>query len=194
LPSNAGGTGAASRRDFEVFRQGLRELGYSDGTNLVIEYRGAEGKQDRIPALVAELVQNKVDALVITSLGAIRAAKEATKTIPIVMVTTVDPVVSGLIDSLARPGGNITGLTRFTRDLSGKRLKLLMELIPGISRVGVLWDTNAPGPIIGFKAYEAAARSLNIQLQSLEVKGPKPALEDAFQSAAKGRANALITI
>jgi putative tryptophan/tyrosine transport system substrate-binding protein len=139
-------------------------------------------------------MQLKVDVLVAPNLSTIRAAKQATKTIPIVMVTVQDPVATGIVDSLARPGGNITGLTRFTRDLSGKRLELLKEVVPGISRVGVLWDTKAPGPIIGFKAYEAAAPSLNIQLQSLEVQGPKPDLESAFQAAAKARVNALITI
>src|SRR5262249_20833914 len=121
-------------------------------------------------------------------------AKQATKTTPIVMETAQDPVASGIVDSLARPGGNITGLTRLGRELSGKRLELLTEAVPGISRVGVLWDANAPGPIVGFKEYEAAARALKIQLQSLEVRGPKPDLEGAFQAVAKGRTTALITI
>ena len=126
-----------------AFRQGLRDLGYIEGKNILVEYRYIEGKRDRIPGLVAELVQLKVDVLVSGTLPAIRAAKQATKTIPIVMVTTMDPVATGLVDSLARPGGNITGLTRLTRDLSGKRLELLKEVVPGISRVGVLWDAEA---------------------------------------------------
>src|SRR5262249_6627104 len=121
-------------------------------------------------------------------------AKQATKTTPIVMETAQDPVASGIVDSLARPGGNITGVTRLGRELSGKRLELLTEAVPGISRVGVLWDANAPGPIVGFKEYEAAASALKIQLQSLEVRGPKPDLEGAFEAVAKGRTTALITI
>ena len=133
-------------------------------------------------------------SLSLTALPAIRAAKQATKTIPIVMVTTQDPVATGLVDSLARPGGNITGLTRLTRELSGKRLELLKEVVPRISRVGVLWDADVTAPGIAFKEYEAAARALKIQLQSLEVRGPNPDLEGAFQAAAKGRASALITI
>jgi ABC-type uncharacterized transport system substrate-binding protein len=147
-----------------------------------------------MPSLVAELVQLKVDVLVSTNLPAIRAAKEATKSIPIVIVTVQDPVATGIVDSLARPGGNITGLTTLARDLSGKRLELLTEVVPGISRVGVLWDTNAPGPVIGFKDYEAAARSLKITLQSLEVRGPNPDLEGAFKAASNGRLSALVTI
>ncbi len=178
----------------EGFRQGLRDLGYIEGKNILVEYRYLEGKLDRVPGLVAELVQLKVDVFVSSNFPAIRAAKQATKTIPIVMVTTQDPVATGIVNSLARPGGNITGLTRLTRDLSGKRLELLKEMVPGKSRVGVLWDTNAPGPIIGFKEYEAAAPALKIQIQSLEVAGPNPDLEGAFQAAAKGRAGGLITI
>jgi putative ABC transport system substrate-binding protein len=178
----------------ETFRQGLRDLGYIEGKNILVEFRYLEGNVNRAPALVAELVQLKVDVLVLITLPSIRAAKQATKSIPIVMLTTVDPVGTGLIDSLARPGGNITGLTRLTRELSGKRLELLTEVVPGISRVGVLWDENAQGPDIGFKEYEAAARALKIQLQSLEVRGPTPDLEAAFQAAAKGRVSALITI
>ena len=139
-------------------------------------------------------MQLKVDILVVTSLTAIRAAKQATKTTPIVMETNQDPVATGVVDSLTQPGGNITGLTRLGRELSGKRLELLTEVVPGILRVGVLWDANAPGPIIGFREYEAAARALKIQLQSLEVRGPKPDLKGAFQAAAKGRTTALITI
>ena len=122
----------------EGFRQGLRDLGYIEGKNILVEYRYIEGKSDRIPSLVAELVQLKVDVLVLGPLPAIRAAKQATKTIPIVMVTTQDPVAAGFVDSLARPGGNITGLTRLQRELSGKRLELLKEAVPGISRVGAL--------------------------------------------------------
>jgi len=190
------GTGDSSNPGPYVaaLRQGLRDLGYIDGKNIVIEYRGAEGKLERIPGIVAELVQLKVDVLVVLIPQAIRAAKQATKTIPIVMVTQEDPVAAGLIDSLARPGGNITGLATLQRDLSGKRLELLAEVVPGISRVGVLWNPNIPSMIIGFKEYEAAARGLKIRLQSLEVRGSSPDLEGAFQAAVKARASAVITI
>jgi putative ABC transport system substrate-binding protein len=182
----------------EAFRQGLRDLGYIEGKNILVEYRYLEGKVDRLPGFVAELVQLKVDVLVSPIDTAIRAAKQATTTIPIVMVITGDPVAFGLVDSLARPGGNITGLTRLTRDLSGKRLELLKEAVPRITRVGVLWSgTNLSGSrrAPGIRDYEAAARELEIQLQSLEVRSPNnPDFEAAFRDAAKGHASALITI
>ena len=179
----------------EGFRQGLRDLGYIERKNILVEYRYSEEGLDRVPGLVAELVQLKVDVLVATFTVAIRAAKQATKTIPIVMVSPTDPVAAGFVDSLARPGGNITGVVRLTRELSGKRLELLKEAGPRISRVGVLWDGNAaPGPAIASKEYEVAARSLKLEFQSLEVRGPDPDVDGAFQAAAKGRANALIVV
>jgi putative ABC transport system substrate-binding protein len=168
----------------------LRDLGYIEGKNILFEYRSAEGKPDRYPSLVAELVQLKVDVLVSPTPGVIRAAMQATKTIPIVMVTTVDPVADGFIDSLARPGGNVTGITRLTQELSGKRLELLKEVAPGISRVGILWT----GGGTGLKHHEAAARALKLQLQSLEVRGPNPDLEGAFRNAAKARVSALVVV
>jgi putative tryptophan/tyrosine transport system substrate-binding protein len=177
-----------------AFRRGLRELGYVEGKNIQIEYRYVEGKPDQVSRLVTELVQLKVDLLVIGYLPAIHAAKQATKTIPIVMVTPVDPVASGLVDSLARPGGNITGLTRLTRDLKKRRLELLKEVVPRISRVGVLWDSVNDSAASAFKEYETAAYSLKMPLQSLAVRGPHPDFEGAFQAAAKGHASALITI
>jgi putative tryptophan/tyrosine transport system substrate-binding protein len=170
----------------------LRALGYIEGKNIRVEYRYIQGKRDQVPSVMAELVQLKMDVLVVTNPVSIRAARQATKTIPIVMVTTNDPVASGLVDSLARPGGNITGLTRLTRELSGKRLELLNEAVPGISRAGVLWFQGTTRT--SFKDYEPAARALKIQLQSLEVLGPNPDFEQAFRDAAKGRVNALITI
>ena len=179
---------------FDALRQGLRDLGYIEGKNILLEYRYAEGKQDPIPSLVAELVQLEVDVLVSPSLPAVRAAKQATKTIPIVMVFNADPIATGIVDSLAHPGGNITGLTRLTRDLGGKRLELLKDVVPRISRVGVLWDVDEASAAIGFKEYEAAARALKIQLQSLGVRAPMPDLEGAFRDAAKEHASALITI
>jgi putative tryptophan/tyrosine transport system substrate-binding protein len=188
-------SGVGSETDsLKGLRQGLRDLRYVEGKNILVEFRFAEGQLERLPSLVAELVQLKVDVVVAAPLSAIRAAKQATKTIPIVMVTTGDPVATGLIDSLARPGGNITGLTRFTRELSGKRLELLKEVVPTISRVAVLWDANVTTPGIALKEYEAAAPGLKLQVQSLEVRGPNPDLEGAFQGAVKRRANALVTI
>ena len=178
----------------DAFRQELRDLGYIEGKNILVEYRYMEGTVDSIPRLVAELVRLKVDVLVVGPILAIRAAKQATKTIPIVMVATVDPVSTGLIDSLARPGGNITGLSTLTRELGGKRLELLKEMVPTISRVAVLGDADAPVSAIAFEEYKAAASALKVQLQFLEVRGPKPNLEGAFQAATKGRANALITV
>jgi putative ABC transport system substrate-binding protein len=132
--------------------------------------------------------------LVVGALPAIRAAKQVTKTIPIVMVTTEDPVTTGLIESLARPGGNITGLTQLTRELSGKRLELLTEVTPTVSRVGVLWYAQSESSTIGFKEYEAAALTLKIPLQSLELRLPNPDLNDAFRAAGKGRVSALAVI
>ena len=175
-----------------AFQQGLRDLGYTEGKNILVEYRYAEGTQDRWPGLVAELVQLKVDVLVSPVGAAIRAAKQATSTIPIVMMITADPVAVGLVDSLARPGGNITGLTRLTIELSGKRLELLKEVVPGLSRVGILFD--AAGEPVTFKEYESAARALKVQLQSLKVRGPDPDFVGAFQAAAKGRLGALVSV
>jgi len=178
----------------EAFRQGLRDLGYLEGKNILVEYRYAEGKLERIPGLALELVQLKVDVVVVAALPAVRAVKKATKTIPIVMVTGQDPVATGLVDSLAHPGGNITGLTRLTGELRGKRLELLKEVIPRMSRVGVLVDANMTELASAFNDYETAARALKIQLQSLEVRSPNPDFEGAFQAAAKARVSALITI
>jgi putative tryptophan/tyrosine transport system substrate-binding protein len=176
--------------NYAAFLRGLRDLGYIEGKNILVEYRSMEGNRDRIPSLMAELVQLQVDILVSPNAPTILAAKQATRTIAIVMVVNTDPVASGLVDSLAHPGGNITGITRLTRDLSGKRLELLKEIFPGISRVGVLEDADAS--VRAFKDYDAAGRALKIQLQSLEVRGPNPDLEGAFRAAVKGRVRALI--
>jgi putative ABC transport system substrate-binding protein len=175
----------------EAFRQALNEVGYTEGKNILVEYRHISGRTDQIPRLVTELVQQKVDVLVLRAQPSIRAAKQATKTIPIVMVTTQDPVAAGFITSLAKPGGNITGVTTLQRELSGKRLELLKEVLPGISRVAALMNATS---INDFKMYEAPARNLKIQLQSVGVRGPNPDLEEAFQAAIKARAGALIAI
>ena len=185
--------GTESRNpNFEAFRRGLRDLGYVEGKSILIEHRAVEGKVDRIPSFVAELIQFKVDVLVSSISSAIRAAKQATKAIPIVMITTQDAVAAGFVDSLAHPGGNVTGVTRFTRELGGKRLELLTEVVPRISRVGVLGIANPSDPPARY--YEAAAAALKVQLQSLEVRDTNPDLEAAFRDAAKERVNALITV
>ena len=176
----------------DAFRQGLKDLGYIEGKNILVEYRYTEGRPGSIPSFVSELVQLKADILVITAPSAIRAAKQAIKTIPIVMVTTQDPVATGLADSLARPGGNITGLTRLTRALSGKRLELLKEMVPTISRVGIIVVVDATAVGETLKEYETAAPALKIQLQALEVHGPNPDVEGVFREAAKGQVSALV--
>lgn len=186
-------TPATPDANAEAFRQGLRDLGYIEGTNILVEYPYAEAREDHIPSLVAELVL-KVDVLVSTSTTAILAAKQATKTIPIVMVTQVDPVAMGIVESLARPGGNITGLTRLTRELTGKRLELLQEVVPTLSRVGVLVDADSAASATALKEYEAAARALKITLQAVEVRSSNPDFEGAFHAAAQARVSALITV
>ena len=177
----------------EGFRQGLRDHGYIEGKNILLELRYPEGKTtDHIPILVSELVKLKVDVLVVGAQPAVIAAKQATKTIPIVFVTTQNPVAAGYVETLARPGGNITGLTRLTRELSGKRLELLQEVLPGLSRVGAF--INETQTQNDFKPYESPAHALKIQLQVIKVREPNPDFETGFQTAAKGRASALIVI
>ncbi len=190
------GTGDAINQGpyVEALRQGLRERGYVEGKNITIEYRGAEGKLDRIPSIVQELVQLKVDILIAPVPSAIRAAKQATKTIPIVMVAGMDPVATGLVDSLAHPGGNISGISTLAHDLNGKRLELLKEVVPQLSRVGIILDLETQNAAIHLKEYETVGRAFKIQVQSLEVRGLKPDLEGAFKAAAKARAGAIITI
>lgn len=190
------GTGNATDQGpyVDALRQGLRHLGYVEGKNIAIEYRGAEGQPDRVRSLVSELVQLNVDVLILPILPAIMAAKQATNTIPIIMVSNSDPVAIGLVESLARPGGNITGLATLSTDLSGKRLEMLKELRPRISRVGLLRDADSQNSAIAFKEYDAAAKALKIQLQSWEVRGANPDFDAAFANAAHERINALITI
>jgi putative tryptophan/tyrosine transport system substrate-binding protein len=158
----------------------------------LIEDRYLEGNWYRARRLVGELVKLKIDVILSSADPAINAVKR-TGTIPIVMVTTHDPVAAGLIDSLARPGGNITGLTLLTRELSGKRLELLQEVVPKVLRVGVLGDAEV-SPAVAFEYYDKAARALKIPLQSINVRGPNPDFEGAFQAAAKERVNALVTM
>jgi putative ABC transport system substrate-binding protein len=172
----------------KIFRQALQDLGYVEGKNILFEHRYTEGNRERVAGIVAELLSLKLNILFSTQAIVVRAAKQATKTIPIVMAITPDPVAVGLVDSLARPGGNITGLTSLARNLSGKRLELLTEMIPKLSRVGILLATGSSA----FKDYEDAGRSLKVPLQSIEVRVPNPDLLRAFKVAVKERVSAMI--
>jgi putative ABC transport system substrate-binding protein len=175
----------------EAFRQGLRELGYVEGKNIVIEWRSAEGKLDRLPALAAELVRVKVEVIVTNGPPATRAAKEAIATIPIVMANDSDPVGNGFVASLARPGGNITGLSTLAPELSGKRLELLKETVPRLSRVAVFGTSTQPGSAQMLREVELAAGAFGVKLQYLDVLEPKD-IEPAFRAASKGRADAVL--
>jgi putative ABC transport system substrate-binding protein len=186
------GTSASAIADrTEAFRQGLRELGYVEGKNIVIEYRYAEGKADRERELAVELVRLKVDIIISAGSAATRPAKEATSTIPIVMTNEGDPVGTGFVASLARPGGNITGLSNFAPELSGKRLELLKEVVPRLSRVAVFQTSTQPGSAQSLKEVEIAAKAFRVKLQSLDVLDSKD-IETAFRAASKGRADAVV--
>ena len=184
-----------AERGLEELRQGLRERGYVEGKNIELIHRYIQGNTDRMPTLVAELLERKVDVLILGSPTAIRAAKNATRTIPIVMITNQDPVAIGLVESLARPGGNLTGVVSLTRDLSGKRLEIFKEAAPKISRVGVIWasPTNL-GAANAFQNYEAAAGAFKLKLVSLQAQRPKPDWDGVFKAADKARVNALISV
>jgi putative ABC transport system substrate-binding protein len=185
-----GGTPTSAKQNIEAFRQGLRELGYVEGQTVALEIRGAEGRVERMPELVAELVDLKMDVLVAVSSPAAVAAKNATQTIPIVMVAA-DPVGLGLIASLSRPSGNMTGLSFLSEAISGKRLELLKEVVPGLARVGVLRNPRAPVHPILWKETEVAAQRLGVALEALEVRGPED-LEAAFATAKQRNAQALL--
>jgi len=184
---------AANPHLHEAFRQGLRDLGYVEGRNVVTEYREAEGKPERLPALAAELVALKVDVLVAQPTVGALAAKQATRTLPIVFIAVADPVTSGLVTSLARPGGNVTGLSTFGPDLVGKCLEQLKRAVPGVSRVAVLWH---PGAVLErtakdmLKEAEVAARALGVRLQFIEARGPDD-FDRAFSEITRARASAL---
>jgi len=177
----------------DAFRQGLRELGYVEGKNIVIAYRSAEGKAERVPDLAAELVRLKVDVIVSSGPTSTHQAKKATSTIPIVMAFDDDPVGSGLVASLARPGRNITGLSTLSPELSGKQLELLKEIIPTLSRVAVLGTSNRPGTAQGLRETKLAAGALGVQLQYLDVPSPKD-IEVAFREARNARAEAVLVL
>jgi putative tryptophan/tyrosine transport system substrate-binding protein len=176
----------------DAFRQGLRELGYVEGKNVVIEHRYAEGKLDRLPRLAAELVDLNVDVILTASEFGVLAAKNATTTIPIVFAVTEDAVESGLVSSLARPGGNVTGLTVLAADLGGKRLELLKESFPKVARVAFLWPSGGPRGSVPFTEMEAAAKALGLKLQSLPVGGLDD-LEPAFEAVKRQRVEAVLT-
>ncbi len=182
----------ATRRD--GFIQGLREHGYIVGQNIIIEARYADGNLDRQEQLAAELVRLNVD-LILAGGGSptARAVKNATQTIPIVMTNVAEPVANGLVASLARPGGNVTGLTTLTQDLSGKRLELLKETIPKVARVAVLFNSTIPERLAELEETQAAAQTFHVRIQSLKVQGPKD-LDAAFKAATDGRAQALIVL
>jgi putative ABC transport system substrate-binding protein len=175
----------------DAFRQGLRELGYVEGKNIVIERRYAEGKSDQLPGLAAELVRLKVDIIVTSGPTATRPAKEATATIPIVMAFDDDPVGSGFVTSLARPGGNITGLSTLAPEIGGKRLELLKETAHRLGRVAVFGTSTRQGTAQTLKEMELAAGAFKVELQFLDVLGPQD-FETAFRAASKGRADALL--
>ena len=171
----------------------LRELGWIEGKNVTFEYRFAENRLERLPELASELVRLNVDVIVgVGTLGPL-AAKRATTTIPIVMLSAGDPLGTGLVDSLARPGGNVTGMSLMVPDLGGKRLELLKELLPRLSRVAVLWNAANPYPAIVFKETQAAGRKLGIEVHSLEVRGPDD-LDGAFAAARLQHPDALISV
>jgi len=189
----AAGSPATSPAREAAFRQGLRELGYVEGKNIVIDHRNAEGKIDRLPTLGAELVRLKVDVIVTAGGISTRSAKNATVTIPIVMTQDIDPVQNGFVASLARPGGNITGLSTLSPEISGKQMELLKEIVPKITRVAVFGTTTNPGTEEALKATELAAAAFKIQLQYLDVVGSKD-IDQAFQSSSKTRVDAVLVL
>jgi putative ABC transport system substrate-binding protein len=175
----------------EAFRQGLRELGYVEGKTFVLEVRYGEARVERLPELARELVGRKVDVIVAGTDAAIAAVKRETQTIPIVMTTSNDPVGTGFVASLARPGGNITGLSAISPELSGKRLELLRNAVPGLSRVAFLWNPDVRGNVLDYKETEGAARSQRLELQSIEVSRAED-LDRAFSAVTNQRAQALV--
>ena len=187
----AAATPETAAHNLEAFRQGLREFGYVEGKTVVLEVRHGEARAERLPELARELVGLKVDVIVVATDGAIAAVKRETQTIPIVMVNSIDPVGTGFVASLARPGGNVTGLSNISAELSGKRLELLREVVPGLSRVAFLWNPDIRGNVLDYKEMEGAARSQRLQLKSVEVVRAED-LDRAFSAVTTQRAQALI--
>ena len=188
---NAGANPARSPRT-EAMRQGLRQLGYIEGQNIFIEYRYAEGESEKLPELVRELLNLKVDIIFAQGTMAVRAAKNATATVPIV-TTSADPIRAGFVESLARPGGNITGLTNFTSELAGKRLELLKEIVPRLSVLAVLWTSSGSGSELAKKEIEIAAQSLGVELRAYDVTNAND-VEPVFSTMKRERVGALIVL
>ena len=188
-----GGSASANSSRHDAFRQGLRELGYVEGKTIIVEWRNADGKIVNLPALAADVVRLKPDVIVTAGPQVTRVAKEATSTIPIVMAFDNDPVGSGHVATLARPGENITGLSTLSPELSGKQLELVKEVFLGLSRVGVLGTSSQPGYGRVASQIEIAARTLGVKLQILDVLSPKD-IETAFRSASTGRAEAVLVL
>ena len=186
-------TAALEANLVEPFRNGLRELGYEDGRNIVIEYRWAEGKYERFPALIAELIALKIDVIVTAGTPASLAVKKATASIPLVMIAVGEPVATGLVASLARPGGNITGVTSIAPEIEGKRLELLREVIPKISHIAVLWNAASPIQVIQERETRAAAQVLGMKMLSLGVRTGEE-IEDAFAAIVSERPGALLVL
>jgi putative ABC transport system substrate-binding protein len=178
---------------FEAFRQGLSELGYIEGQNIVFEIRSAEGYGQLLTILADQLVKTKVDVILAINTPSVQAARKASTTIPIVMMRTADPVKSGLVTSLSRPGGNITGLSSMVDEVIGKRLALLKEALPNISNVAVLWYVPNPGSDLAVDAMKAPSRDLGLKLMPLPVHGPDELIE-AFQTASRSQVEAVIVI
>jgi putative ABC transport system substrate-binding protein len=189
----SGGAASTQAVRWEAFRQGLKEFGYVEGRNIVIEYRYAEGKPERLPTLAAELVRLKVDLILTAGDQGVRAAKQASQTIPIVVALAGDLVGPGYVASLARPGGNITGQTTLVSELSAKRLELLKTAFPKVSRVAILWNPTNAANVAAFKETEVAARALRIQLLPLDVRRADD-FAGAFPAALRARADALIAV
>src|SRR5215471_5537236 len=184
------GSPSSTKETIEAFQQGLRDLGYIEGQNITIEYRSAEGVRERLPNLLAELVKLKVDVIVVSGSPSTQAAKNATKTIPIVMTSVTAPVELGLVASLAHPGGNVTGMSNVGSDLGGKQLELLKEAFPKISRVAILSDSAIPGNALWLGEMKVAAETLRITLQPVDVHHPDD-FERAFSAIKKEHASAL---
>jgi putative ABC transport system substrate-binding protein len=178
---------------YDAFRQGLREVGYTEGKDIIVDYRYAQEKLDQLPTFATEFVNSKVDLIVSGGPTPTHAAKQATKTIPIVMTFDSDPVGNGFVNSLAHPGGNITGLSNVAPEISGKRIEILKEIVPKLSRAAVLGMSNNPGNALSLKETELAARSLGLQTAFLDIRNSKD-VETAFQSAATERADAILVL
>ena len=185
------GTPGSAPQSVEAFRQGLREHGYEEGKNIVVEHRYSETRAERVAEVAAEFVRLKVDVIVTSLDVATAAVKQQTQTIPIVMAISIDPVATGFVSSLAHPGGNVTGLSTMAPELAAKRLELLREVVPGLSRVAFMWNTNVPGNLLEYKVAGDAARSMRLQLQSVEVSSVDD-FERAFSALKTGGAEALI--